>query len=312
MLFGGGADEADDTADVASAPVASGGQPQAGTTVAAASLPGVALPDTAPRPPRDVGAAAAVADGADTSAGTQLLAAIDVPIPTTRPDYRAEQSSVPAVQLAAAEPDRLRFEVPGMRSSDAVADLLKSSAMREPSATLAAYVPVPGDKPLRGAFTVASADDMPIPFGPGQRAGAAETQASIRRLVAVTAAAAATPRLALIKRGDGAAPEAVVASGVRTTPKDARLSADSTARATRELKSMVVPVGPEIARWALARDPATVFPAGGQAPSFAHHLVRTAPTVVYTAGFEPVRPIDSRRFSGNAVTFLSVARFGTD
>ena len=45
----------------------------------------------------------------------------------------------------------------------------------------------------------------------------------------------------------------------------------------------------------------------------AFDAVREAPKVVYTAGFQHrANSGDLNRFSGNAVTFLSVAKFGTN
>ena len=66
----------------------------------------------------------------------------------------------------------------------------------------------------------------------------------------------------------------------------------------------------QVARWALSNEPVTLDTRGTKAPSFAHTFVRSAPQVVYTAGFQTasVQP-DPNRFTGRAVVFLSVARF---
>ena len=49
------------------------------------------------------------------------------------------------------------------------------------------------------------------------------------------------------------------------------------------------------------------------APALAYNVVRTAPREVYTAGFQQAsQEADANRFSGKAVTFLSVARFETN
>ena len=45
-----------------------------------------------------------------------------------------------------------------------------------------------------------------------------------------------------------------------------------------------------------------------QRPDFAKNIERAAPSTVYTAGFTTRAPVDPNRLSGNAVTFLAVAR----
>jgi hypothetical protein len=50
-----------------------------------------------------------------------------------------------------------------------------------------------------------------------------------------------------------------------------------------------------------------------KAPGFAYNMVRTAPTEVYTAGFQQGdQSASAHKFSGTAVKFLSVARFSTN
>ena len=48
------------------------------------------------------------------------------------------------------------------------------------------------------------------------------------------------------------------------------------------------------------------------APRYAYNIVHTPPTEVYTVGFQADDQLaDANRFTGNAVKFLSVARFQT-
>ena len=80
-----------------------------------------------------------------------------------------------------------------------------------------------------------------------------------------------------------------------------------------EPKPVVVAAQPQAARWAFDADYVRHNTQGTTAPSFAYNIVRTAPREVYTAGFQPeARVSDANRFSGKAVTFLSVARFKTN
>lgn len=78
-------------------------------------------------------------------------------------------------------------------------------------------------------------------------------------------------------------------------------------------KSRLSPAPQTVVRWALSGEAALVNAAGISAPSFvAQNIVRTAPRMVYTAGFVPAdREFDANRFSGKAVTFLPVARFAS-
>jgi hypothetical protein len=78
-------------------------------------------------------------------------------------------------------------------------------------------------------------------------------------------------------------------------------------------KALVVAPPPQAARWALGSgvniasvsDPTT-------APRYAYNIVHTPPSEVYTAGFQADGQVpDASRFTGNAVKFLSVARFQT-
>ncbi|MDX8477914.1 DUF882 domain-containing protein [Mesorhizobium sp. VK24D] len=122
---------------------------------------------------------------------------------------------------------------------------------------------------------------------------------------------AASPREAIAARPAGTNPALAIGAGVKTARKEARASANDLKPGP---KAMVVATPPQAARWALGSgeniatvsDPTT-------APRYAYNIVRTPPSMVYTAGFQtnPQTP-DSSRFTGNAVKFLSVARFQTN
>ncbi|TJW11584.1 MAG: DUF882 domain-containing protein [Mesorhizobium sp.] len=121
---------------------------------------------------------------------------------------------------------------------------------------------------------------------------------------------AASPRDAVATRPVGSDPASAIGAGVKTTRKAPRATA-------RDLKPgpkpVVVAAAPQAARWALNSGEyvATVSDAT-TAPRFAYNAVHTPPSEVYTAGFQPDNGMaDAHRFTGNAVKFLSVARFQT-
>jgi hypothetical protein len=121
---------------------------------------------------------------------------------------------------------------------------------------------------------------------------------------------AASPRQAIAALPAGADPAQAIGAGVKTTAKEGRASAHDLKPGP---KAMVVAAPPQAARWALGSganiasvsDPTT-------APRYAYNIVHTPPSEVYTAGFQSDGDVqDASRFTGNAVKFLSVARFQT-
>jgi len=120
----------------------------------------------------------------------------------------------------------------------------------------------------------------------------------------------ASPRQAIAARPAGTDPAQAIGAGVKTTRKEARAS-------NRDMKpgpkAMVVAAPPQAARWALGsgENIATVS-SPTTAPRYAYNMVHTPPSEVYTAGFQSDGEVpDASRFTGNAVKFLSVARFQT-
>ena len=135
-----------------------------------------------------------------------------------------------------------------------------------------------------------------------------DTKERAARLTRLASAPSASPKAAIIARA-GMDPAVAAAGAVRTTAKSSKPSAsDEQERASRQ-----VPVQQEIARWALSRQPVISNTAGTKAPSFAYDIVRTAPKMVYTNGFQPNgNELDASRFTGKAVQFMSVARFASN
>jgi len=121
---------------------------------------------------------------------------------------------------------------------------------------------------------------------------------------------AASPRVAVATRPSGSDPASAIGAGVKTTRKEARASARDQ---KPEPRAIVVSAEPKAARWALASaDYVATVSDSTTAPRFAYNLVRTAPSEVYTNGFQPENEMtNANRFTGTAVKFLSVARFQT-
>ena len=72
------------------------------------------------------------------------------------------------------------------------------------------------------------------------------------------------------------------------------------------------PVEAESARWAFETASISTVTNGTRAPSFAQSALTSSPRTVYTAGFQQAAVADVNRFSGQAVQFMSVARFRTN
>jgi hypothetical protein len=95
---------------------------------------------------------------------------------------------------------------------------------------------------------------------------------------------------------------------VKTTRKEARARAQDV---RPDPKSVVVAAPPALARWALHGDEAAALVDNSdEAPRLAYNMVRTAPSEVYTVGFQTGDEMaNANRFTGSAVKFLSVAKF---
>lgn len=121
---------------------------------------------------------------------------------------------------------------------------------------------------------------------------------------------AASPRVAVATRPSGSDPVAAIGAGVKTTRKEARAS---TRDLKPEAKAIVVSAEPKAARWALrSADYVETVDDSTTAPRFAYNFVRTAPSEVYTNGFQSENEMaNANRFTGTAVKFMTVARFQT-
>nr|MDL4811616.1 ATP/GTP-binding protein [Brucella abortus] len=95
-------------------------------------------------------------------------------------------------------------------------------------------------------------------------------------------------------------------TGVRTTTKGARHMAKAPSRPRPVIRPAVMPSS-EIA---MSTEPvSSTVPV--TSPVLRNDALRSAPTMVYTAGFQrgDLPSARANQFSGNAVTFLTVAKF---
>nr|WP_306048216.1 DUF882 domain-containing protein [Oceaniradius stylonematis] len=266
-------------------------QPPAAAAPAPAPVVAPAAPPPAPAP--------AEPDGPAT-----LLASLTPPVPRDRPAIAARPAGDQAVALlAAAEagtaPAPVAGEAPTLlaalpapapRPADA-------SQAADPLTQLAAYAPVepmvPPTAPAPAA--VSASDDSEDTTGRGGR-------------IAIPA-----------PRPDRADEDAILAAaldtGVTTTAKSARPSA----RDAVSVQPPTVPVVPadridpaRFGDWTVSVASVTAEGRPTERPEFLRNATRDAPDAVYTAGFSKAPPPDPSRLTGNAVTFLAVARFDGD
>ena len=293
------------------------------TIIAALPARSIPLPDFAPRPKADVGAQQpenvpfAMADATATteqavatahapatvpfgmadataSADPAQVAFNNVPLPTWRPD-----TSLPAALAPPPSKDVLM----------ALAD----TAERGSTATDAfSVLPTARPEMARPDAVKAVLDEANAQVGAADAYQVASLSESEPRSAFndPSGTDAATPREAVVARPAGSDPAAAIGAGVKTTRKESRATA-------RDLKpgpkAIVVAAAPQAARWALTSgEHVATVSSSTTAPGYAYSIVHTPPSEVYTAGFQPSNQVaDANRFTGNAVKFMSVARFQT-
>ena len=286
--------------------------PEQETIVAALPPRSAPVPGFAPRPQVDVGestTAGIYGYGEPVTEATEV--ALNIPVPTPRPDSSPPaELAGDAVMIAAAGDVAVDvasgMPLPSERPGDAKADEIAPIIAAAPGTS-------PDEETDMGedAYTVASLPETaPVALEAAFPTAPEEIIPDAKAAKGDMLSYAATPRTALVNRDPGTDPIAAVTPTVKTTPKAARPTAKSVKKAVKQ--PVVVAAQPADARWALdstyvAENSSTT------APSFAHNLVRNAPSQVYTAGFQQsMQMADARRFTGKAVTFLSVAKFDSN
>ena len=250
---------------------------RAETIVAALPDRTAPLPAIAPRPKVEVAAAQPeqipfqVVGSSDETVGAvasveptpaTVEAALNVPLPTWRPNYVATKSGAEEAVLASLASDEATAPLPSLRPSEVLSEQAVTAASNEDSQQIASLIE------------------------------------------------ASRPRDLAAERSVEQAPLTIVSVDSKTTKKAARATKrDKKAPAA----SIVLPTEPSDARWAFDEEYVTKGKGGNTAPSFAYNIVRTAPREVYANGFQPDgKELEARRFTGKAVAFLPVARFNTN
>lgn len=319
-LFGGGADEAEETGgnddSVAKAPVAvasaapvekeipiPAAQPEEApaTIVAALPLRDVPAPLFAPRPSADVGptemAPAAAAAQELTVGEVEQAVAENVPIPMPRPAYSAPETAI----AAAATDTPAVTAIAGKPTATAGELAIETVLANESRPAEVNGIPIPQTRPgapvVLASLSAQSPETATDAFG---QQGVTEVAALGER--------PASPRNAL--RGSTGDPVAALNAGPATTPKSPRpMSGDS----KPDPKPVQVPIKSGLVDRTFSHTLFVQQPSPPDGKAFAVSSLRQAPSEVYTAGFQQVaRAPDPQRFTGKAVTFMSVAKFDTN
>ncbi len=241
----------------------------------------------------------AAAEDAETEDGIELAS---VPVPSLRPaDETLLQSVAEANVAVPATADRSTV------ASATVAALAPVPAGEETSpaqqAILAqqasAAAAGPRGLPTEAQTKVALADPTPEPKSVmDQQPADLSAFTPIGETPAGQGAFQAQPKDEILQPQKGGRPKKTDADAATRTAK----------RTEPKLTDKI------IAEWALSTGRMATLSKPVKAPRFVSRSLRAAPTTVYAAGFtsdQPVR-IDTGRFSGTAVNFMEVKRFGTN
>jgi len=343
-LFGGGADEDEDNGDTAAAPAPKTRAPatQVASAQPAKPLPGIAIvaPENAQRAELPQMADQAPAQDAPET----IIAALpsrSVPLPLSAPRPQAEVST----EVAMAAPENVPFGAASAPLDAQAGPVEQQIAANVPLPSWRPnYTPPAELKPAAegGVLMALASDDapamaadakMPLPSSRPQGMSVEAALAAANHIpteddtaqgeysVAALSEAQPEPRSVFNEPAPAAAPAAVMTSApaadaVGTSAKTTRKASRPVAQEAKpEPKPVVVAAAPDAARWALrSGEQVVTVTTNTKAPGFAYNLVRTAPKEVYTAGFQQGNDQASaaHRFTGNAVKFLSVARFPTN
>nr|WP_199194804.1 DUF882 domain-containing protein [Phyllobacterium phragmitis] len=263
----------------------------------------VAPPADVPTPPVDVPASSAEAINAAVDANSARIADAGVPNPSmngfvpvplnkpehTDPSVLLASAVVPdprpetGVFVAAADAEALARAAEPKR--DEIADVVEAN-MDTPA------FPLPQSAPPPRSQQVA----LVIPEEP---------ETSPDMVASVSPASATSPRKALLDAAAKGQPINAIDTGVRTTAKGAKPHRGE----AREPEAIVQPASAPMPQMAISSTSVSrAVPV--TSPILRSDALRSAPTTVYTAGFQRELPSDNaNKFSGNAVTFLSIAKF---
>ena len=308
-------------------------EPEQETVIAALPARNAPLPMNAPRP----------AAGVEMTPDAEAAMAFAVPLPTKRPQTEAEV----LMAMTPPPPNTLEAQAfagasgapsaPAQPANDQIAALVAADAGNtNTNAMLSGYVPVPVQRPqaagqaintVLASAAIPASRPEPVAEPSVARANAgqdviADLLSNNEHVAAIPAPQAPRPQVqeqqvAMVMPQDvrggksGRNPaantqnNAVSTEAVRTTAKAGRSD-----RATAKAAANAVLQPADAATDAvISNEPvAKVVPVSN--PVLRNDAMRQAPTVVYTAGFQKDLPADNaHRFTGNAVTFIPIAKF---
>jgi uncharacterized protein YcbK (DUF882 family) len=275
--------------------------PQADIPAAMPAAPRANAP-LAPTPPALVPGADPfdpVPEDAPVANSGQPVVVANVPLPTRRPRFSPVVPALPdqdVAVLTALQSRQAEAIAPDASAPAADAALAAMAAANEEPAVTG--LPIPSQRPddINAGEQLSPSDFEPA-------IAADDAVPAQEDLVALASARPATPRDAILDNGGDTS--AIRAGAVRTTAKSKRPSA---ADAAAQPKPRIVAMAPDVQDWAL-RAKTPVASKSARVKGKANQVIRTAPTAVIAQGFDQAPPPDPSRFSGSAVTFLSVARF---
>lgn len=308
-------------------------EPEQETVIAALPARNAPLPMNAPRP----------AAGVEMTPDAEAAMAFAVPLPTKRPQTEAEV----LMAMTPPPPNTLEAQAfagasgapsaPAQPANDQIAALVAADAGNtNTNAMLSGYVPVPVQRPqaagqaintVLASAAIPASRPEPVAEPSVARANAgqdviADLLSNNEHVAAIPAPQAPRPQVqeqqvAMVMPQDvrggksGRNPaantqnNAVSTEAVRTTAKAGR-SDRATAKAAA---NAVLQPADATTDAVISNEPvAKVVPVSN--PVLRNDAMRQAPTVVYTAGFQKDLPADNaHRFTGNAVTFIPIAKF---
>ncbi len=270
------------------------------TILAALPARAVPVPAVAPRPAAEVGVeVATVSTGYPAEAISDTPA--DIPFGIAQDDPVADAVAAETTEVAAAVPlptPRPNIAVASDDRSESDADdaALMALVSADSGALATSVVPMPIARP-------ADEQNEDAQKLADRAAVAAAIKANAERVEKLETVEASSRRVAT----KGLDPETVASLSVKTTPKAARAKRTD---AGPDPKARVRAAEPDAARWVLDEN-YTASTTRPSATAVAYKSVVTAPHEVYTQGFTKNDDgvANANRFTGKAVTFMSVARF---
>ncbi|MDZ7823144.1 MAG: DUF882 domain-containing protein [Ahrensia sp.] len=251
-----------------------------------------------------------------------LIARAEAPI-----DRRSAQELEEALRAADKNAGQIIDVAAAAPSADNGDDAIKAAINgvdAKPATTELAYaLPIPSPAPRNRSGTQIAALPTPTPIRPTEPETAAPLEVAYAPPSADIVSAPATISARPAKNASGKSGRVVSSNtdetqtaaldnSVRTTTKYARPTTQDISAAENP-KPAIVPAAQidqsRFGSWTTANTSVATDGRAEAQPDFIQNATRAIPTVVYTAGFSKAPPPNTTGFSGNAVTFLAVAKF---